>query len=1195
MTDTGQKRHSWKLVFLGLNIVIFLAIVALVGSTQGATITVDDDGGADYETIQDAVDNSAEGDLIRVYDGTYKENVMMEMKMDVVGNGSATTFVDAGGNGDGIMVTADWTNLSGFSITGAIEGRRGVVVLSSHNNISHNTIHSNYGGVGLMQGTHNNTLWNNVIRDNEEVGIRFVGSSYNLVTGNHLTGNDLGLSAMAFEGEVSKGNELHQNEIAGNSDYGIDASNNDYHQVNATDNWWGDVSGPYHKNKNWQATGDNVTDYVDFDPWYKGPKAEILKIDPNPAEEDEEISFTGSSDSWADAVLYAWSSHLDGELYNDTKDSFSTDTLSAEDHEISLRVKDEFGLWSEEAEEELSVKKVTTYLSGYAWDEESEGAVEGAEVKLNGFETITDLEGCYYLECEVGEFELVVKHDDYEEYKTDISIEKGENSHNIPMKKLVTYLEGYVKDQESQEPVEGVVVRLNGNETTTNETGYYYLKCEEGDYTVLIHLDHINELSDELHFKKGNNRCDWQLTIETYLDGFVKDQESQEPVVDAKIKLNGYETTTNDTGYFYLECEEDEYTLEIDRRHYHDYLLELTVEKGGNVNNAYLVPATYLEGFVKDHESGEAVNRALVGLGDHLLTTTNDTGYYYLKCEEGDYALTVYMDPVNIFSTEITIMSGANILDHDLVIITYLEGFVKDQESQEPLVGAVVFLDGFPTFTNDTGYYYLRCEEGDYDLTVGMDLVNMLSTEITIMRGANILDHDLVIITYLEGFVRDQESQEPVAGAVVSLKDNETTTNETGYYYLECEEGDYDLTVCMDPVNMFSTELNILSGANVLDHDLAIITYLEGFVKDQESQEPLVGAVVRLEDNETTTNETGYYYLVCEEGDYTLTAYMDPVVAFMDPVDAYMDPVNAFSRELTILSGANILDHDLVIITYLGGCVWDQESQKAVEGVVVKLWMEDNETTTNETGYFYLECEVGEGNEGQYLLLFEHDYYEKREFIFFAQKEGSMFFIFLERSVAYLDVVKVEGHVTDEETGDPVAGAKVKLDSHETITDENGHYYLEYEEEGEFELEVKHDDWEEEYKAKISLERGENTHNVTLWKIFTYLEGYVTLDGDPAEGAEVTLRGVATTTTDENGYYYLQFDGLDEGSYTLYVLVDGRDRKFEKENSKDLVKGRNEHNFQLTKKEDSTPGFELVALVPVLAAALVLHRRKRKD
>ncbi len=148
-------------------------------------------------------------------------------------------------------------------------------------------------------------------------------------------------------------------------------------------------------------------------------------------------------------------------------------------------------------------------------------------------------------------------------------------------------------------------------------------------------------------------------------------------------------------------------------------------------------------------------------------------------------------------------------------------------------------------------------------------------------------------------------------------------------------------------------------------------------------------------------------------------------------------------------------------------------------------------------------------------------------------------------------------------------------------------------EEGEFELEVKHADWEEEYKAQISVEKGENVHNVTLLKIFPYLEGYVTLDGDPVEGAEVTLHGVDDTTTDENGYYYLQCNGLDEGSYTLSVYVDGRGRNYRKEISKDLVKSRNEHNFQLSKENDG-PGFELVALVPVLAAALVLHRRKRK-
>ena len=37
--------------------------------------------------------------------------------------------------------------------------------------------------------------------------------------------------------------------------------------INATKNWWGDDTGPYHPTENPNGKGDNVTDYVDFSPW----------------------------------------------------------------------------------------------------------------------------------------------------------------------------------------------------------------------------------------------------------------------------------------------------------------------------------------------------------------------------------------------------------------------------------------------------------------------------------------------------------------------------------------------------------------------------------------------------------------------------------------------------------------------------------------------------------------------------------------------------------------------------------------------------------------------------------------------------------------------------------------------------------------------------------------------------------------
>jgi len=58
------------------------------------------------------------------------------------------------------------------------------------------------------------------------------------------------------------------NSIVGNLSYGM-ASNVDYVDVDATDNWWGDATGPTHSS-NPGGTGDAVSDYVLYGSWLTG-------------------------------------------------------------------------------------------------------------------------------------------------------------------------------------------------------------------------------------------------------------------------------------------------------------------------------------------------------------------------------------------------------------------------------------------------------------------------------------------------------------------------------------------------------------------------------------------------------------------------------------------------------------------------------------------------------------------------------------------------------------------------------------------------------------------------------------------------------------------------------------------------------------------------------------------------------------
>ncbi|RLF39323.1 MAG: hypothetical protein DRN21_03715, partial [Thermoplasmata archaeon] len=104
------------------------------------------------------------------------------------------------------------------------------------------------------------------------------GSNHTTITGNTIKENDIGIYIYGGPnggGFYHNGNTtIHWNEIYDNYEYGVV-----YYIVepgtpwiNATYNWWGAANGPYDPSGydgdyNPDGEGDNVTDYVLYDPW----------------------------------------------------------------------------------------------------------------------------------------------------------------------------------------------------------------------------------------------------------------------------------------------------------------------------------------------------------------------------------------------------------------------------------------------------------------------------------------------------------------------------------------------------------------------------------------------------------------------------------------------------------------------------------------------------------------------------------------------------------------------------------------------------------------------------------------------------------------------------------------------------------------------------------------------------------------
>ena len=152
----------------------------------------------DYPTIQAAVNNATAGDTIIVKDGTYTENVNVNVNHLTIQseNGSASTIVQAANPDDHVLeITADYVNISEFTVENArTENYTAGIYLGGveYCDISDNVCNNNSIGT-YLNSTHNSVMDNNSI-SNCGVGIGLVNSNLNNVTNNEVSNANWGIS-----------------------------------------------------------------------------------------------------------------------------------------------------------------------------------------------------------------------------------------------------------------------------------------------------------------------------------------------------------------------------------------------------------------------------------------------------------------------------------------------------------------------------------------------------------------------------------------------------------------------------------------------------------------------------------------------------------------------------------------------------------------------------------------------------------------------------------------------------------------------------------------------------------------------------------------------------------------------------------------------------------------------------------------
>ena len=192
-------------------------------SNQGNTLYVGGGGPNNYTKIQDAINDSLNGDTINVYSGTYPEKIIINKSINLIGeNREKTIIINSTEYSEKIItVTADQVNISYFTIIGNWHWQG--IYLYSSNNIIQNLNITNYNrGIILSNTSYNNFICNNYLYQN---GIYLEGSCNNTVEENlveYFSG--IFLSDKSNYNIVSQNTFIYKStgvDIKGNSDYNI--------------------------------------------------------------------------------------------------------------------------------------------------------------------------------------------------------------------------------------------------------------------------------------------------------------------------------------------------------------------------------------------------------------------------------------------------------------------------------------------------------------------------------------------------------------------------------------------------------------------------------------------------------------------------------------------------------------------------------------------------------------------------------------------------------------------------------------------------------------------------------------------------------------------------------------------------------------------------------------------------------------
>ena len=410
---------------------------------------------------------------------------------------------------------------------------------------------------------------------------------------------------------------------------------------------------------------------------------------------------------------------------------------------------------------------------------------------------------------------------------------------------------GYVRDNETGQPIENAIVHVFYGDILTNVTtdkeGFYSIYLEAGTIYVYCNaLGYYFEKVGEFKIKEyetlwvniSMRRAPPQNSI---VCGYIRDNVTDQPIENAKVDVlweddknniiwnisnsdkNGFYSTNTAEGHISLYFSKDGYFSEFE--HY-------DIKAGETIwLNISLYPTppinAGLRGYVLDNSTGSPVRNATVVAtwrddAGHSLsnsTHTDDDGFYIMPVPAGEIILSFHAAGYFYNGGNMLIIGEGEDVWFNASLIPYPEenavicGYVKDAATDEPIINATVFLhwtDGEGndytniTLTNEKGFYLINVAEGKVYLSFDADnhfwkyidwfyIYESDTIWINVSLYSIPVENSVVC-----GYVYDENTGKPLKNASVAVdwrgeagnsRWNATHTDESGFYTINVAAG----------------------------------------------------------------------------------------------------------------------------------------------------------------------------------------------------------------------------------------------------------------------------------------------------------------------------------------------------------------------------------------------------------------------